>query len=231
MAALIAAVLLMFATPAKAQVGPCSTVEASPNLPPADSPPLMRCYQLVFHPDGLQSIDSATYLYYIALQPTLRSQGKWVPYRKDDVLRAFSRLWKTAFLDDLWVEVIDEPYENGVMGKHVIFHMEERPRLKAIEFTGSKEVEISKIEEVLRNHGIDVTASGFRPADYYSLIRKVQSIVRDLYAERGYPNATVDVQKARIPGTSAPWLLRLTFDIKAGARTPGTAEPQGTGSV
>jgi len=79
-----AGVLLVLSAPARAQVVPCSAVETSANLPPAGSPPLVRCYQLAFHPDGAQLIDNQTYLYYVspALQPSLRSQSKWVPYKE-----------------------------------------------------------------------------------------------------------------------------------------------------
>ena len=62
---------------------------------------------------------------------------------------------KTGFLDDLWVERIDEPYENGTPAKHIVYHLEERPRLKVVDYTGSKEVEISKIEDALKTAGID----------------------------------------------------------------------------
>src|SRR5262245_17526623 len=107
---------LVFAAPASAQVQPCTSVELGNNLPPANSPPLLRCMEVVFHPDGSASVDLATYQYYLnPLQPSLRSQNKWVPYKEDDVLAAFDRLWRLKFLDDLWIEAIDEPYENGVV--------------------------------------------------------------------------------------------------------------------
>ena len=44
------------------------------------------------------------------------------------VLADYQRLWDTGFLNDLWVEVIDTPYDNGVPAKTVIFNMEERER-------------------------------------------------------------------------------------------------------
>src|SRR4051794_30469949 len=150
---------LLWSVPASAQqVTPCSTVEVSPNLPPAGSPALVRCIEQQFHPTETNSVDSDTYGYYIKpFEASLRSQNKWVPYNEEQALAAFSRLMHTSFLDDAWVEVIDEPYENGVPGKHVIFHMEERQRLKAVDYTGSKKVEISKIEEALKDRGIKIS--------------------------------------------------------------------------
>jgi hypothetical protein len=216
-AGLLTAALLALSAPANAQVVPCSTVENSTNLPPAGSPPLLRCYQLLFYPDGAQAIDNATYLYYIqpSVQPSLRSQNTWVPYREANVLDAFNRLMKTKFLDDLWIEVIDEPYENGVMGKHVVFHMEESPRLKDIEYTGSKEVAISKIVEALNDKNIVRPWGGFVPP-IDQLIRQVRGVIKDLYGEQGYPDATVEVKMTSLP--SGPKLVRLTFDIKAGPK-------------
>ena len=211
----MAGVLLGLPAPAGAQVVPCSTVEKSANLPPADSPPLLRCYELVFHPDGAQRVDNQTYLFYLSpvLQPSLRSQSKWVPYRKDDALTAFSRLWRTGFLDDFWVEVIDEPYENGVIGKHLVFHLEERPIVKSIDFIGAKEVETGKIENALKS--VDSGAGGF-VRDEYSLIRAAQKAILNLYAEEGFPSATVEIRKVPISGELR--LAHLTLVIKEGPR-------------
>ena len=78
-----------------------------------------------------------------------------MPYNEDAVSRPTSGTsGGPNFLDNLWVEVIDEPYENGVVGKHVIFHIEERPRIKVVDYVpavGTKtRSTISKIEETLK---------------------------------------------------------------------------------
>jgi len=204
---------LLWSVPASAQqVTPCSTVEVSPNLPPAGSPALVRCIEQQFHPTETNSVDSDTYGYYIKpFEASLRSQNKWVPYNEEQALAAFSRLMHTSFLGDAWVEVIDEPYENGVPGKHVIFHMEERQRLKAVDYTGSKKVEISKIEEALKDRGIKISFDTFVDE---SVIRKVKGVIKELYAAKGYQYATVDVQKTVLP--NGPKLLRLDFNITEG---------------
>jgi outer membrane protein assembly factor BamA len=210
--------LLAPAWPARAQVVPCSATEASPNLlPPAGSPALVRCIEVVFHPEGTQSVDSETYNYYIKpLEPSLRSQNKWVTYNEEQAIAAFSRLMRTSFLDDCWVEVIDEPYENGVMGKHVIFHLEERRRLKGIEFSGSTVIESASIWKALNDRGVLRSTGGFVPEDYV-LIRQVRKVIKDLYAEQGYPNAVVIATKSPVPGN--PNLVSLMFDIQAGSKS------------
>src|SRR5262245_40278964 len=175
------AALFLFATGASAQVEPCPKPQKQP---PAGSPTLLRCVQPVFHPDGTQSLDNDTLTYYLRdIEGSDSTRDRWVKYDEDAILGAFNRLVKTNFFDDLWVEVIDEPYDNGVPAKHVVFHMEERPRLKVIEYTGSKEVEISKIEEALKDKSITVHYDTFIDD---SVIRKVRGVIRDLYAEKGY---------------------------------------------
>jgi len=50
----------------------------------------------------------------------------------------FKRLRATGSLDDLWVDVKDAPYDKGVIGKHITFNLEERPRAKTVDYLGSK---------------------------------------------------------------------------------------------
>jgi hypothetical protein len=58
----MAGLLLGLSVPARAQVVPCTAAETSANLPPADSPPLVRCYELRVHPAGEHLVDSKTYV-------------------------------------------------------------------------------------------------------------------------------------------------------------------------
>jgi hypothetical protein len=136
----------------------------------ADSPPLVRFIQLMFPTQGdVSVIEPQTYLYYIQTQPSRPSDGVWVPFDEDTVLEDFKRLWGTNFLDDLWIEVKDAPYDNGVVGKHIIFNMEERRRVKIVDYVGTKKVDQSKIEEKLKEENIHdphrlVRRPGGRPA-------------------------------------------------------------------
>ena len=101
---------------------------------------MVRSIELRFQPVNESLIEPQTYLYYIQTQLEPSGDGVWVPYNEETektLLEDFKRLWATNFLDNLWIEVIDAPYPNGVVGKHVIFHMEERPRVKIVDYTGS----------------------------------------------------------------------------------------------
>ncbi|MCY4076946.1 MAG: hypothetical protein OXH04_16120, partial [Acidobacteria bacterium] len=117
-----------------------------PILPPQGSPPLLRNLELRFPAQGnVASVEYDTYLYYMELpgHVSLPSQGRWTPYTEEIervVLDDFTRLWDTGFLDDLWIEVVDEPWPNGVIGKRVIFNMEERQRVKIVSYEGSEEL-------------------------------------------------------------------------------------------
>ena len=80
---------------------------------------------------------------------------------EQSLLEDFKRLWATNFLDNLWIETLDEPFANGVMGKHVIYHMEERPRVKIVDYTGSTKVERTKIDEKMKELGISLRLDSF----------------------------------------------------------------------
>ena len=79
----------------------------------------------------------------------------------------------------------------------MVFHLEERPRLKGIEYLGSKKVEISKIEEAMKTKGVTLQVDSF--LDMAS-IRRVQGIVKELYAEKGYQAADVTPELKPIEG-------------------------------
>ncbi len=197
--------------PVSSQVEPCP---APSKQPPANSPPLLKCIELVYHPDGNSSLEQGTYLYYMQRRiGSVSTTDSWVPYDEDEILADWQRLWNTGFLDDLWIERIDEPYENGTPAVHIVYHIEEKQRLKVVDYTGSKQVEISKIEEAYKAAGITIRYDTFVDE---AVLKKVRQIIKELYAEKGYNDATVEVEKAAMAG--GPKLLRLTFDIKEGPK-------------
>ncbi len=201
------------AGPAYAQVDPCP--EPS-NLPPADSPVLLRCVQIVAHPVNETIIDSATYGAHLTVG-SVSSENRWVAYDEPTIQGDFWDLWRTGFLDNLWIEVIDEPYANGVMGKHVIFHIEERSRVKVVDFAPSRgdklKIEQSKIEEQMTQRNAQIRIDSFVDQ---SAIRKVKSIITELYAEKGYADATVTTSLSELP--SGPKLVQLTFTVDEGPK-------------
>jgi outer membrane protein insertion porin family len=187
---------------------------AAAALPPASSPPVVRFVEIksTKQNDAL-AIDPETYLYYIQSKPSSAQFGRWVPYSEQTVLEDFKRLWATNFLDDLTVEVKDVPYPNGVVGKHIIFDLEERQRVKIVDYVGSKRVEQAKIEEALREKNSQIRMDSFIDP---GLIQRVRNTVHELYAEKGYLYATVKPEIKPVAG--GPKLVHLTFVIDEGPK-------------
>jgi outer membrane protein insertion porin family len=196
-----------------------SAPQAAPGakLPPAGSPPLVRFIQITFPTQGdVSVVEPRTYLYYIQTQVSRPSDGVWVPYdEKTDagLLEDFKRLWATNFLDDLSIEVIDAPYDNGVMGKRILYKMEERQRVKIVDYTGSKKLDQTKIEEKLKEENILIRLDSFIDPGQ---IRKVESVVRSFMASKGYQYAKVTHELKPLP--SGPKLVNLTFNVEEGPK-------------
>jgi outer membrane protein insertion porin family len=185
-----------------------------PNQPPPDSPPLVRVIEIAFPAQGNTSlVEPPTYLYYIHARPSLPSQNVWVPYDPQTAIDDFRRLWDTGFLDNLWVDVRDEPYENGVIGKHITFNLEERQRVKIVDYAGSKAIETAKIDEKLKEVSSEIRLDSFIDS---GLVRKVEGIVRGLLLEKGFQFATVTHQITELAGS--PKLVHLTFQMNEGPR-------------
>ncbi|TAK16560.1 MAG: hypothetical protein EPO35_05050, partial [Acidobacteria bacterium] len=182
-----------------------------PPPPPPGGPVMMRGIELRFHPDNAPMVDTNTYLYYIKSLPIVNNQ--WQPYNEAELLADYRRLWATNFLDNLWIEVVDMPFENGVMGKHVIFHFEERQRVKIVDYEPHKIVDSAKIEEELRKRQINLRLDSFIDP---LVIKKVTSAIRDLYAEKGYEYAEIKPEIAEMP--NGPKLVHLTFNITPGPK-------------
>ena len=99
-------------------------------LPPAGSGPVVFLIAPCFAKQGgTPLVEPETYLFYIQLRPSLPSQGRWVPWDDTAIRTAsddFKRLWGTNFLSDLSIEVTDYVFANGVVGKVVVYDMEEQ---------------------------------------------------------------------------------------------------------
>jgi len=214
LAAVTAAVTLGWAAPAAAQGKPCPEPA---NLPPVGSPVLLRCMELVAHPVNETVVEGQTYDYYIKSNRTDSTKRVFAPYDEASIKADFWSLWRTGFLDNLWIEVIDEPYANGVEGKHVIFHIEERARVKAVDYMpalGTKtQVETSKIEDQLKEKNVRVNLDSFVDE---ATIRRVKGIIREVYAEKGYQDVTIEHKLAELP--AGPKLVHLTFIINQGPK-------------
>jgi outer membrane protein insertion porin family len=198
----------------------CGTPVAPPpaaQLPPDGSGPMLWLLAGCWEAQGNVSlVDPQTYLYYMQLQQkrSRPSEGIWTPY--DDGLEKiikedFHRLWNTNFLDNLWIEVTDYTFSNGVVGKIVIYNMEERQRVKIVDFTGSKKIDTSKINEQLHERNAEIRLDTFIDP---SLLRKVEGVLRDMLKEKGFQNADVTHEIKEVAG--GPKLVNVTFVMTEG---------------
>src|SRR5262245_47790179 len=178
--------------------------------PPADSGPIILFIAPCFLAQGNASvIEPQTYLYYIQLKFSTPSRNQWVPYDESSektMMDDFHRLWNTNFLDNLSIETSDYRFPNGVIGKIVTYNMEERQRVKIVDYVGSKKIETSKIYEKLKEANAEIRLDTFIDP---GLVRKVEGIVRDMMREKGFQSAEVTPEIKEMPG--GPKLVHLTF--------------------
>src|SRR4051794_38278390 len=226
---------LMVAATARAQVNPVpqlpavSDVQTLPaticnqqvpepaRLPPTTAGPVLTAVMLCFEKQGGSPVvEPNTYLYSMQAKGSRPSLNDWIRY--DDsvqqvALADFKRLWATNFLDDLSIEVRDVKYANGVPGKVLVYNMEERERVKIVDYVGTEKVDTSKIEEALKAKSISIRLDSFIDP---GLIRRVSGVVHDVYAEKGYE--FVEVKPEIKPIEGGPKLVNVTFHITEGPK-------------
>ena len=186
-------------------------------LPPQGSGPVI--FQIVpcFQAQGnVNLVDIQTYLFYIQLKSSLPSQGIWIPFNDDaekTILDDFKRLWGTNFIDNLSIETLDYTFDNGVVGKLVVYNIEERERVKNVDYIGSKKLERPKIEEKLKEKNDIIRLDTFIDP---SLIRKVEGHVRDMLKDQGFQNAEVTHEITPVSGQSKQ--VNVVFKLSEGPK-------------
>jgi outer membrane protein insertion porin family len=150
------------------------------------------------------------------LRPSQPSQNIWVPFDEaaEETMRGdFRRLWATGFLSDLSIEATDYTFSNGVIGKLVTYTMEERERVKIVNYEGSKEIDRAKIDEQLRARSIDMRLDSFLDN---GTIRRIEGVLREMMAEKGFTNA--EVSHTVTPVAGGPKLVNVTFTVGEGPK-------------
>ncbi|MPZ16494.1 MAG: outer membrane protein assembly factor BamA [Luteitalea sp.] len=189
------------------------------NLPPAGSPPVFWLIVPCFEAQGGQPVvDAQTYVYYIqSLGKISRpSQNQWTPWSEQieqSLIGDFRRLWGTNFLDNLAVEVRDYAFENGVVGKVALIQMEERQRVKIVDYQGTEALNSTDIDDNLREAGAMIRLDTFLDEGG---IRRVEGLIRSMLAEKGHLDAKVT--HSLTPLKTGPKLVHLTFSIEDGPK-------------
>ena len=196
----------------------CGNALAAPAaLPPPGSPPFIWILEPCFQRQGgFSTVENETYMYYIKLRPSQPSQGVFVPLdeaAERTMLADFKALWATSFLEDLSIELEEYTFPNGAVGVIATYHMEERERVKIVEYQGSKQIDRTKIEEQLRERGIELRLDSFLDE---SVIRRVKTVLRAMMAEKGFTNAEVNHKVTPVAG--GPKLVNVTFNVSEGPK-------------
>jgi outer membrane protein insertion porin family len=124
-----------------------------------------------------------------------------------DVIRAdMRRLYALGYFD------LVTPYaEDGKTGVIVIFDVKEKPTVRSIEYKGNKSFTRSEILEKLREKKVGLSQeSTYDP----SRIKRAEAVIKEMLAEKGHQNATVDVSTEQIP----PNAVNITFNIAEGPK-------------
>ena len=130
------------------------------------------------------------------------------------MLSDFKALWNTNFLEDLSIEVTDYDVPNGIVGKIVTYNMEERQRVKIVDYQGSKQIDRTKIDEKLRERNVELRLDSFLDE---SVVRRVEGVLRSFMAEKGFTNA--EVTHTITPVAGGPKLVNVTFKVSEGPRS------------
>src|SRR4029453_7846846 len=153
---------------------------------------------------------------------SLPSQGNFVPYDEaaEDLMRAdFKSLWNTKFLEDLSIEKTEHTFENGTVGVMVVYRMEERERVKIVDYRNTKGESISiikrsDIDEKLREKNIEVRLDSFLDE---GSIRRVKGVLRELMAAKGFTNAEITHKVTPVEGGGSK-LVNVAFIVGEGPK-------------
>jgi len=144
---------------------------------------------------GNTVVDSATYLFHLTQKP-----GD--PYDSKEAIADFHRLWATGFLDDLTLEVTD-----GERGKIVTYVVDERPRVQALDFVGSKELSASAVTEKLVEEKAEIPIDSFYdPAK----VVKAEKVIRTMLVDKGRTEGSVSSRVEPLDSGG----VKVVFDIK-----------------
>ena len=195
-------------------------VPAPSTLPPAGSDPVLYLIAVCFPAQGnVSTVDAQTYLYYMELfkQRSQPTQNIWTPWNEQTEQIAIAdhkRLWATGFLSDLSIETADYTFANGVIGKLVTYNMEERERVKIVTYEGIKPIgDRAKVDEQLRARTIELRLDSFLDN---GTIRRVETVLREMMAEKGFTNAMVTHTVTPVAG--GPKLVNVTFNVTEGPK-------------
>ncbi len=91
--------------------------------------------------------------------------------------------------------------------------MEERPRVKIVEYVPADAVDRTKVDEKMKEAGVALRLDSFLDQ---GAIRRVEGILRSLMAEKGHQFAEVKSRVEEMPG--GPKLAKVIFEVNEGPK-------------
>src|ERR1051325_2169175 len=141
-------------------------------------------------------------LYYIQTRP-----GD--VYNVDQVQRDYQTLLSLTFLDKTATRVLTENGPRG--GVNIIFEVKDLPIIRDLTFEGLHSVQESDILKAFREKRVGVSKESiYDPVK----VRNAMRVIKELLAEGGHPNATVEERTEEVSATS----LAITFHVEEGDR-------------
>ncbi len=183
---------------------------------PGGEPMTVAMVMCFGNPSTAPIVDPQTYLYYIQFRPSEPGKQLWVPFNEaaeKTLLEDFRRLWTTNFLDNLSIEALDYTFANGAPGKVVVLHLDERRRVRIVDYEGAQRIDRTAIDERFKEKGIELRLDSFVDE---GILRRAAGAIRELYAEKGYQYSRVT--QAVAPIENDPKRARIVFAIDEGPR-------------
>jgi outer membrane protein insertion porin family len=197
--------------------------------PPAAEPPagstFLFAWEMCWPTQGnASSVEYETYQFYTQVDDRVSrpSQGIWTAW--DDSLEQLAiadfktLMGKTNFLDDMRIEVNDHTFPNGAVGRVVSYVMEERQRVKIVDYrdgTGEpiKLLKRSDIDEKLREANVELRLDSFVDD---RAIKRIKTVLDEMAAEKGFTDAVIDHRITAVAG--GPKLVNVTFMVSEGPK-------------
>lgn len=132
------------------------------------------------------------------------------PVNPELLNRDFQALWNTQFFEDIRLE--EEPSPDDPDGVILVWHVQERPVIRRIEYKGISSVSESDILERFKERRVGLSVeSMFDP----TRIKRAEVVIKELLGERGRQFAEIRPTYERIAATNA---VRLIFNVEEGPK-------------
>jgi len=151
---------------------------------------------------GNRRIPRETILYYVQSKPGDR-------YNPDLVRRDFEALLSQGWFDPLKTKLLEDTGTRG--GRVIIFQVSEYPIIRDLQYRGLKSATESDVLTRFKERSVKVSKeSQFDPGK----VNGARLVLRDLLAEKGHPDAKIDIEVEDISATT----VALIFNIDEGPR-------------